>query len=698
MASLYSLLITGNPHKLETDAVKVSPSLEKVIPFSSLQEKYFTDLDLEIAVLLQNVSFHRNPSPFEPKAETLQPFEPALYVALRQQCTGNNFLTAAKALHAHILKTGAFEDLIVSTSLINAFMKCGDSEHARKLFEEIPQPNVVTWTTLISGYVRNCEAEHAVRVFIQLRESGIYPTNYTLGAIFSACPALFSMELGKQLHGYVIKYQLESDTSIGNSLCSLYSKCRNLESAAKAFRRIPKKNVISWTTVMSACGNNGDADLGLRIFHEMLLKNSMPNEFTLTTALSLCTETQSFELGKQIHAFCVKFGCESNHPVNNSILYFYLKSGETEEAMKLFDSMETVSLITLNAMIAGHAKLMNLAKDYSSTQRRGTTALNMFLRLERSGMKPDLFTFSSVLTVCSDLVALLQGEMVHAQAIKTGFLSDVVVNSALVTMYNKCGCIDGASKAFVEISTRTLISWTSMINAYSQHGRSIEAIQLFEDMRLLGVKPNQITFVGVLSACSHAGLVKEAEYYFDMMRKEYDIVPVMDHYACMVDMFVRKGQLEEAFMFVEKIGFEPNEIIWSILIAGCRSHGNMELCFYAAQRLLEQRPREIETYVLLLNMYLSLGKWQDVAKVMKMMKEENIGTIRDRSWINIHNKMYYFRADDRSYSCSSELYALLESLLEKARGAGYVPYRDRVLSDGDEQKLSSSTVHQREKL
>lgn len=621
-----------------------------------------------------------------------------MYAPLLQQCGETKSLSAAEALHGHILKTGTYADLLVSISLVSTYMKCGASVHAHKLFDVIPQKNVVTWTTLISGYARNNQHDEAVRVFIQLLESGFYPTSFTLGPVFNACSSLYCMELGKQLHGYIIKCHLESDTSMGNSLCSLYSKCGSLEYALKAFQRVPSKNVISWTTIISSCGDNGDAELGLRIFYEMLLKDALPNEFTLTSALSLCTVTQSFGLGKQVHAFCIKFGFDSNIPLKNSIMYFYLKSGETEEAMRLFDGMETVSLITWNAMISGYAQLINNAKDGSSAQKSGMKALNIFQMLHESGMKPDLFTFSSVLSVCSDLVTLEQGQQVHAQVIKTGFLSDVVVNSALVTMYNKCGCIEKAAKAFVEMSARTLISWTSMITAYSQHGRSVEALQLFEDMKMSGVRPNKITFVGVLSACSHAGLVKEAEHYFNMMRKEYKIEPVIDHYACMVDMFVRLGQMKEAFMFVERTGFEPNEIIWSILIAGCRTHGNMELCYYAAERLLEQKPKEIETYVLLLNMYLSAGRWQDVSKVRKMMKEEKIGNIRDRSWINNRDKVYYFRADDRSYSWSSELHRFLENLIDKARGLGYIPYTDVNVSNGEEEKISSSTVHHSEKL
>lgn len=710
MASLPSLAIKATLHKLDPDPRKLPPTslpLEKSLAHQRsppTPESSSESLAYERSPLTSENNSDALPQPLDvQKALDIlregSRVESALYVPLLQQCIDDRSLPDAEIIHAHVIKTGTHRDLFVSTALVNAYMKCGSPGHARKLFDKLPHRNIVTWTALITGYVHNSQPDRAVEVFVQLLEAGVYPTNYTLGAVLSACCALYSIELGEQVHGYMIKYGIESNTSMGNSLCSLYSKCGSLESAVKAFQRIPDKNVISWTTVISACGDLGDAELGLRLFVEMLSENVELNEYTLTSALSLCCEVRDLSLGKQVHSFCIKFGCESNVPVKNSIMYLYLKCGEINEARRLFDEMETVNLITWNAMIAGHAQMMNSAKDDVTAHHSGTEALRMFLKLNQSGMKPDLFSFSSILSVCSGLVALEQGEQIHAQTIKTGFLSDVVVNSALVNMYNKCGCAEKATKAFVEMSRRTMISWTSMITGYSQHGRSREAILLFEDMRLAGVRPNQVTFVGVLSACSHAGMVDEAEYYFNMMKNEYGIKPVMDHYACMVDMFVRLGRLEDAFIFVKKMDFEPNEIIWSILIAGCRSHGNMELGFYAAERLLELRPKGIETYVLLLNMYISAERWQDVSRVRKLMKDEKIGFLRDRSWISIKDKIYFFRADDRSHAQSAEMYELLESLLEKAKGLGYVPYKSVDISDDeDEEKKFGSTTHHSERL
>lgn len=625
--------------------------------------------------------------------------ESSYYVPLLQECIDKNSALDAQIVHGHIIKTGTHQDLFVTTFLVNVYAKCKIMENGRKVFDKLPRRNVVTWTALMTGYVHNSRPELAIRVFQEMLEAGAYPTNYTLGIVLNASSTLHSIELGKQLHAYIVKYQIDYDTSIGNSLCSLYSKCGNLESAFKAFKKIEEKNVISWTSAIAACGDNGNASKGLAFFTEMLSEGIEPNEYTLTSVLSLCCTMLSLGAGIQIHSLSIKLGCELNLPVRNSIMYLYLKCGMMNEARKLFNGMEDMSLITWNAMIAGHAQIIDLAEDDLSAYQSGTEALNIFLKLNRSGMKPDLFTFSSILTVCSSLVALEQGEQVHAQTIKSGFLSDIVVATALVNMYNKCGSIEKASKAFVEMSTRTLISWTTMIAGFAQHGRTQQALQLFEDMRIAGVRPNQVTFVSVLSACSHAGMVNEALGYFETMKKDYRIKPVMDHYACLIDMFVRLGRLDEAFGLVKKMDFEPNEFIWSTLVAGCRSHGNLDKGFYAAEQLLKLKPKDTETYVTLLNMYISAERWKDVSKVRKKMKEEKLGKLNEWSWISIKDKVHSFKPNDNSHPQSADVQKFIENLIDQVKSLGYKSEERLELTDEDEETtLFSSTSFHSEKL
>ncbi|KAL6176741.1 hypothetical protein ACLB2K_053374 [Fragaria x ananassa] len=621
------------------------------------------------------------------------------YVPLLQECIERNSDSNAQAVHGHIIKTGSHQDLFVTTFLVNVYAKCRIIEDARKVFDKLPKRNVVSWTALMTGYVHNSRPELAIRVFLEMLEAGAYPTNYTLGIALNASSTLYLIELGKQLHAYSIKYQIDFDTSIGNNLCSLYSKCGNLESAFKAFNKIKEKNVISWTSAISACGDNGNASKGLAFFTEMLSEATEPNDYTLTSALSLCCTMQSLGAGIQIHSLVIKLGYELNLPVRNAIMYLYLKCGMINEARKLFNGMGDMSLITWNAMIAGHAQLIDLAEDDLSAYRSGTEALNIFLKLNRSGVKPDLFTYSSILTICSSLVALDQGEQVHAQSIKSGFVSDIVVATALVNMYNKCGSIEKASKAFIEMSTRTLISWTSMIAGFAQHGRTQQALQLFEDMRIAGVRPNQVTFVSVLSACSYAGMVNEALGYFESMKKDYRIKPVMDHYACLIDMYVRLGRLDEAFGLVKKMDFEPNEFIWSTLVAGCRRHGHIDRGVYAAEQLLKLKPKDTEAYVMLLDMYISAERLKDVSRVRKIMKEEKLGELEEWSWISIKDKVHSFKPNDKSHPQSEEIQKYVDSLIDQVKSLGYKPIESLELTDEDEETtLFSSTSFHSEKL
>lgn len=615
------------------------------------------------------------------------------YVSLLQECVNRKSLSNAEIIHAHIVKTGSHQDFFVMTFLVNVYGKCGNMEEAQKVFDNLPRINVVSWTSLISGYVQNSQPELAIHVFLDMLEAGNYPTNVTLGTALTACSSLESIRLGKQIHAYVVKYQTEGDTSVGNSLCSLYSTCGSLNSAIKAFNRIREKNVMSWTTVIGASGENGEAVQGLRFFSKMLSEGIQPNEFTLTSISSMCGTMLSLRLGAQVHSVGIKLGYASNIRVRNSIMYLYLKCGLFDEAQKLFDGMSHVNLVTWNAMIAGHAQMMDLAKDDLSAHNGGTEALRIFSKLNSSGMKPDLYTFSSILTICSRLVALEQGEQIHALTLKTGFLSDVVVGTALVNMYNKCGRIERASRVFVEMSTRTLISWTSMITGFANHGLSHQALQLFEDMLLAGVRPNQVTFVGALAACSNAGMVYEALGYFEMMQKEYKIKPVMDHYMCLIDMFVRLGRIEEAFDFIKKMDFEPNEVIWSVFIAGCRRHGNMELGFYAAEQLLKLKPKDRESYAMLLDIFVSAGRWEDVAVVKNLMREEKLSETDDWSWIRIKDKVYSFKSNDGLHPQSAEIFKVLDELVEKAKGFGYKQQESFELTDEE-----SASVYHSEKL
>ncbi|KAK8528315.1 hypothetical protein V6N13_056986 [Hibiscus sabdariffa] len=677
MASLPSFPGIGTL-RLEPDSPKHSPaslSTDKSPSISYPRSRTFIQSDSKFESL-RSLNFQESLSVIKDGSK----IDTSGYVPLLQECIENNSFSGARNLHSHIIKTGTHRDVFVMTFLVNVYAKCAAMESARKVFDSLPRRNVVAWTTLMTGYVHNDQPDAAISVFQKMLEFGSFPTNYTLGIALNACSAIGSLELGKQIHAYSIKYRIDHDTSVGNSLCSLYSKCASLGSAIKAFLRVEEKNVITWTAVISACADNSKAVKGLRFFIEMLADNVEPNEFTLTSVLSMCCTMLSLSFGAQVHCLSIKLGYETNLRIRNSIMYLYLRCGWFVEAVRLFNGMEDMSLVTMNSIIAGYGEMMELAKDDLSAYHNGIEALNIFSKLNNSCFKPDLYTFSSILTICSKMFALEQGEQIHAQTLKTGYLSDMIVGTALVNMYNKCGSIERASKVFREMSARTLISWTSMIAAFAQNGQTQQALQLFDDMRLIGVRPNQVTFVGILSACARAGMVNEALGYFETMQKDYKIKPVMDHYSCLIDMFVRMGSLDEAFNLIKKMDFPPNESIWSLLLSGCRRDGNNELGFYAAEKLLELKPKDAETCLLLLNIYESAERWEDVSKVRELMKEKRLEKLTDWSFMSIHDKVYSFNPNERQ-AYGAEMYELLDELVDKSKSVvGY-------------ESLESSTLH-----
>ncbi|KAJ1421341.1 Tetratricopeptide-like helical domain superfamily [Sesbania bispinosa] len=422
MASFPSVAITAT--------LKLHPQFRKY-PSTS----FSLDKGQNISLQKSHRSTHLDPNRYLDFREALslakegtEEVESSFYVPLLQECLDKNSFSDIQIIHGHIMKTGTHQDVFLMTFLVNVYAKCGNMEDAHKVFDHMPRRNVVTWTTLMVGYVQNSLPKHAIHVFHEMLYTGSYPSNNTLAIALNACTSLHSLKLGEQFHAYIIKYHIDFDTSIGNALCSLYSKCGRLEIGLKAFRRIKEKNVISWTAAISACGDNGEAMRGLRLFLQMLSEDMQvqPNQYTLTSVLSQCCETVSLKLGTQVHSLCTKLGFESNLRVRNSLLYLYLKCGCIDEAQMLFNGMDDMSLVTWNAMIAGHAQMMELAKDNLSACQSGSEALNLFSKLNRSGMKTDVFTLSSVLSVCSRMMAFEPGEQIHAQTIKTGFLSDVV--------------------------------------------------------------------------------------------------------------------------------------------------------------------------------------------------------------------------------------------------------------------------------
>lgn len=381
----------------------------------------------------------------------------------------------------------------------------------------------------------------------------------------------------------------------------------------------------------------------------------------LSNALSLCGTERAVSAGIQMHGLATISGFLSNVYVGSSLITFYSKCRVLDSAYKVFDEMPMRNIVSWTAIINGFAQECQI-----------DVCLQLYRRMRNLTLKPNAFTFTSFLCACTGSGCLGRGRSVHCQTILTGFDCYTHIANALISMYCKCGDVKDALAIFWATDNKDLVSWNSIIAGSALHGLALKAVELFEEMMQQRVKPDTITFLGILTSCRHAGLVKLGRLYFNSMA-DYGIKPGQDHYSCIVDLLGRAGMLEEARDFVKKMPINPNAIIWGSLLSSCRLHGNVWVGIEAAENRLLLEPACATTHLQLAKLYASVGYWDQAARVRKLMKDKCLKTDPGCSWIEIKNGVYQFRAEDRSNSNFLEILATVDSLADHMRGLGHLP-------------------------
>ncbi|KAJ6792369.1 putative pentatricopeptide repeat-containing protein, chloroplastic [Iris pallida] len=583
-------------------------------------------------------------------------------------------------------------DPSVVAALIDMFAETRDLVSARKVFDGLSEKNVVVWTLMITRYAQNGLEKDAVDLFLRMVVDGFEPDRFTVTSVISAASGSGYLWFGKQLHCLAIKTGLASDACTGCSLVDMYSKCGlvggTMDDSRKVFDRLVERNVMSWTAVISGYVQNGGCDIdALKVFVEMLHGRVQPNQFTYSSILKACANLSNAGLGEQVYARVVKSGLSSVNFVGNSLVSMYARSGRMEEARKAFDVLFDKNLISYNAIVDGYIKNSDSEE-----------AIGLLHGIDRRDVGMTAFTFASLLSAAASLGVMGKGQQLHAQLLKAGFESDRAIRNALVSMYSKCGNIEDAGRVFSEMGDRNVITWTSMITGFAKHGHANLALESFDEMISAGVKPNEVTYVAVLSACSHVGLVREGKEHFETMQRVYRIVPRMDHYACMVDLLGRSGFLEEALGLIGSMPFEADALVWRTLLGACRLHGNVSLGEVASRRILEQEPDDPAAYVLLSNLYAGARKWEEAARVRKGMKERRVSKEAGLSWVEIGNRIHKFHAGDTSHERATEIYDKLDELVEEIKGMGYVADKSYVLHDIEDGMKEQFLLQHSEKI
>lgn len=491
----------------------------------------------------------------------------------------------------------------------------------------------------------------------------IRPTEFILCRVLSSCLKAPDIFLGLQVHAHVIQAGYEANAFLGSKLVDLYSKSGETGDAWRAFNGMGEHDQVSWTSIISGFAQNGRGWEALLLLKEMLKADVRPSSHTFASIISACKRLEeAYEEGLSLHAQVIKSGCEPNSFVGSSLIDFYSKHGEIDQALSLFDLSPEKDIILYNSIISGFSQ--NMLKE---------EALKLFLEMQEKEMKPTGFTLASLLNTSGGLALLQLGKLIHSLVIKLGWDRNVAVSGSLVDMYSKCGVIDEARRAFDCAPERNSIMWTSMITGYAQNGRGLDSLQLFERLVEEGGEPDHICFTAILTACNHGGFLEKGIHYFKLMTSEYGLVPELDQYACMVDLYGRSGRLREAKELMEAITLEPNAVLWSSFLSSCRTYGEMKLGKEAAMKLYELDPNSSAPYITLASALAVVGMWDEVAEVRGMWKQKGVKKNTGWSWLEVGSSAHLFLVGDKSHSESREIYATLDLMtLQMKEGFWYL--------------------------
>ncbi|XP_068647876.1 pentatricopeptide repeat-containing protein At5g48910 [Aristolochia californica] len=535
----------------------------------------------------------------------------------------------------------------------------------------------------------------------------------------------------QQIHALIIKTGGIRDPVTAAEILHLYalSHFRDLPYARTVFNCMETPNCFSWNTIIRAFAESDDPAEALNLYCKMLNDEFVrPNGYTIPSVLKACARVSGVREGRQVHCQVVKLGLVEDGFILSNLLRMYviacvmddaqklfnrnirlgqmsdergqnnvvlwnvmvdgcIRNGDIGAARNLFDRMPQRSVVSWNEMIAGYAQ-NGFFKE----------ALEIFRDMQISNIQPNYLTLVSVLPAVSRLGSLDLGKWLHAYAEKNRIKLDEVLGSAFIHMYAKCGDIEKALKLFEALPQRNVVTWNVIIGGLAMHGRANDALSFFFEMEKSGIAPTDVTFITVLNACSHAGLVDEGRSCFNKMVTVYDIRPRLEHYGCMVDMLGRSGLPEEAEKLVLNMPIEADDVIWKALLSACRIHGKIEIGKRVAEHLMELAPQDSGCYVLLSNLYASLGDWEAVAKVRLMMKEMDIRKDPGCSSIIIDGIVYEFLVDDDLHPRAKEIHSMLEEMASKLRSVGYRPDTSHVLLNVGEEKKESILYYHSEKI
>ncbi|KHN24542.1 Pentatricopeptide repeat-containing protein [Glycine soja] len=513
-------------------------------------------------------------------------------------------------------------DVVVWSAMIAGFLLV---EEAKELFGEMRsggvEPNLVSWNGMLAGFGNNGFYDEAVGMFRVMLVQGFWPDGSTVSCVLPAVGCLEDVVVGAQVHGYVIKQGLGSDKFVVSAMLDMYGKCGCVKEMSRVFDEVEEMEIGSLNAFLTGLSRNGMVDTALEVFNKFKDQKMELNVVTWTSIIASCSQ-----------------------------------NGKDLEALELFRDMQAY------------------------------------------GVEPNAVTIPSLIPACGNISALMHGKEIHCFSLRRGIFDDVYVGSALIDMYAKCGRIQLARRCFDKMSALNLVSWNAVMKGYAMHGKAKETMEMFHMMLQSGQKPDLVTFTCVLSACAQNGLTEEGWRYYNSMSEEHGIEPKMEHYACLVTLLSRVGKLEEAYSIIKEMPFEPDACVWGALLSSCRVHNNLSLGEIAAEKLFFLEPTNPGNYILLSNIYASKGLWDEENRIREVMKSKGLRKNPGYSWIEVGHKVHMLLAGDQSHPQMKDILEKLDKLNMQMKKSGYLPKTNFVLQDVEEQDKEQILCGHSEKL
>ncbi|KAF3955711.1 hypothetical protein ACB098_01G289800 [Castanea mollissima] len=535
----------------------------------------------------------------------------------------------------------------------------------------------------IEKLVFNKRYREALELFEILEfEGGFELESSTYDALISACIGLNSIRGVKRVSSFMSSNGFELDLYMRNRVLLMHVKCGMMTDARRLFVEMPEKNLVSWNTIIGGLVDSGNYDEAFQLFFITWEESSDGGSRIFSTMIRASAGQGLIFAGRQFHTCALKMGVADDIFVTCALIDMYSKCGSIEDAQCVFDEMPEKTTVGWNSIIAGYA-----LHGYSEE------ALRMFYEMRDSGVEMDHFTFSMVIRICTRLASLEHAKQAHASLVRHGFGLDIVANTALVDFYSKWGRMEDAHHVFDKMPQKNVISWNALIAGYGNHGHGEEAIEMFEQMLREKMRPNHITFLAILSACSYSGLSERGWEYFKSMSRDHKIKPRAMHYACMIELLGQEGLLDEAFALIRSAPFKPTANMWAALLTACRVHENLELGKFAAEKLYGMEPEKLNNYIVLLNIYNSSGNLKEAAAVVQTLRRKGLRMLPACSWIEVKKQPYFFHSGDKSHAQTKEIYQKVDNLMLEISKHGYVPERKYLLPDVDEQEKRVLLYH-----